>query len=428
MQRKWIVVLLLTLAALGLQAWMSFSEPAVGGVEIRTRPAGARVILETVTMHTTGSRLEVGRTPRPYKLTRDAEFGELRISLAGFQDLVLPGPEWYGKSRVPASGALKLKPKIPILVPLLYWVRDYCFLLFALAAWAWFFHRHLLPERALARRRETHRHQLARGEWEPGMEIGEYRLASLAGKGGMGLVFKAERVDRDGEILAFKVLTHAQADPEAAARFRQEIEICRQLSHPNIVHLLDWGEVAGHLYLVMEFVEGESLAQRLDRGRPSTEKAVEWAGQIGEALAYAHQHGIVHRDIKPANVMLTPEGRVRVMDFGVARRQDIASLTAPGGALGTPGFMAPEQLEGEPEPASDYYALGVTLYEMTTGRRPFVGDSPIQVISAQLEGRFEPPPGVGPQLEQLILELMATSPRQRLCDPDLLRDRLSALS
>jgi len=213
----------------------------------------------------------------------------------------------------------------------------------------------------------------------PGSRLGPYRVDALLGEGGMGHVFRATDT-RLNRPVAIKVCKEAFID-----RFEQESRSIAAISHPNVCTLYD----VGPNYLVMELVDGETLAARLKRGRLSTAETIRFGAQIAEALAVAHARGIVHRDLKPANVMLTRSG-IKVLDFGLAKSSLDPSLTVAGGVMGTPLYMAPERLEGkEADVRSDIYALGLILAEMTTGKRsqnPEIPPSPLhRVISRCLE-------------------------------------------
>ena len=213
-----------------------------------------------------------------------------------------------------------------------------------------------------------------------GEPFGRYRLISELGRGGMGIVWKAwdTRLKR---IVALKqILADAWASPEACERFLREAQFTAQLHHPNIVAVHDVGEEEGRNFLTMDFVDGVALSKAA-QGRVPAPRAMEWARQIAEALAYAHEKGVIHRDVKPANVLVDHAGKAYVVDFGLAREVDAAATegrTASGALLGTPQYMSPEQARGDRSavgPASDQFAVGVVLYELLTGRVPFQGHS-----------------------------------------------------
>ena len=219
-----------------------------------------------------------------------------------------------------------------------------------------------------------------------GTRFGSYEILSLLGAGGMGEVYRAHDV-RLGRTIAIKVLPDALAsDPDRLARFEREAKVLASLSHPHIAALYGFEEADGRHLLLMELVEGETLAERLMRGPMTVDEALESAQQIADALESAHEKGIVHRDLKPANVKLAPDGRVKVLDFGLDRvpekDQPAASVnvtnsptlnalaTQAGIILGTAGYMSPEQAKGTlADHRSDMFSFGTVLYEMLTGRR-----------------------------------------------------------
>jgi len=265
----------------------------------------------------------------------------------------------------------------------------------------------------------------------PGSRLGPYEIVSSIGAGGMGEVFRA-RDTRLGRDVAVKILTAAHAgDPDSVRRFEKEARAVASLSHPNVVPLFDVGEQDGVRYAVSEYVEGETLRARLKGGPIPPFESAEVAAQIAEGLSAAHQKGFVHRDIKPENVILAHATFARILDFGLAKRsaglpgvsvseQEVtqsAFLTEPGIIAGTVGYMSPEQVRGEPVDArSDIFSLGVVLWEMLTGRRPFRGDSPVETLSAIL--REEPPadPALSdlpPEFERILRRSLEKRPQNR---------------
>jgi len=236
-----------------------------------------------------------------------------------------------------------------------------------------------------------------------GTTLGHYRITAKIGEGGMGVVYRAhdERLDRD---VAIKVLPEDVAeDPQRLARFEREAKLLASLNHTNVAILHGHEEHEGHRFLVMELVEGEDLAARIKRGPIPVDDALETARQIAEGLEAAHEKGIIHRDLKPANVMLSSEGKVKVLDFGLARAlqpkegdADVtesptltAQMTAAGVLLGTAAYMSPEQARGKPvDTRADIWAFGVVLWEMLTGQRLFEGEAASDVLAAVL--RDEP--------------------------------------
>jgi serine/threonine protein kinase/WD40 repeat protein len=259
--------------------------------------------------------------------------------------------------------------------------------------------------------------------------IGPYRVGEKLGGGAMGVVHRAEDT-RLGRPVALKFLApELVRDPEAHARFLREARAASGLDHPGICTVYDIGETdEGGVYLAMAHYEGGTLKQRLARGPLSLEEALEVAAQIAEALAAAHAKGIVHRDLKPANVMLTSEGRAKLLDFGLAKLLGGSQLTRAGRPLGTPAYMAPEQARGEAiDHRVDLWALGVVLYQMLSGKLPFGGEDSNAILYAitheeplPLEAAADLPPRVIALLEQLLRK----EPDQRYADSAALADAL----
>jgi len=251
-----------------------------------------------------------------------------------------------------------------------------------------------------------------------GQTVGPYQVLHLLGAGGMGEVWLAEDT-RLGRQVALKLLPARLArDPELARRLTQEARAASALNHPNIVTVHDVGEHEGRFYVVSEYVEGVSLRERMRPGLLLINEAVEIACQMAEALGAAHAKGIVHRDIKPENIMLRPDGRVKVLDFGIAKRisgvasDDVVSATRPGAVVGTVAYLSPEQARGLPVDArTDLWSLGVVLYEMMTGKRPFAGETAADLLSSILSRDIEPiirvRAGVNRGLGQVVARALA---------------------
>src|SRR5215471_9713361 len=198
-----------------------------------------------------------------------------------------------------------------------------------------------------------------------GERIGDYEIVEVLGAGGMGQVYKVRNVLSE-RIEAMKVLLpNLEGDADLAERFLREIKVQAALDHPNIAKLHTALRASNQLLMVMEFVEGTSVEKLLEHGALPVRDAAGFAVQVLDALAYAHSRGVVHRDIKPANIMRTPAGVVKLMDFGIARMKADRKLTQTGRTVGSLYYMSPEQIKGaEPDPRSDLYSLGITLYEM----------------------------------------------------------------
>lgn len=252
-----------------------------------------------------------------------------------------------------------------------------------------------------------------------GLQLGPYLLLCEIGSGGMGTVYEAED-KRLGRRIAIKILPLEYCrDHKAKERFLREARAASAVDHPNLCTVYDVGESEGRLYIVLALYEGETLRERIRRGPLSPPEAQEVAIQVARGLARAHEAGIIHRDIKPANVMLTRRGEAKILDFGIARLEgDEVSLTRTGASVGTPAYMSPEQARGELVDArTDVWSLGVILYEMVAGRRPFGGESIEVVVSAILTQKPESleraRPEVPPELAQVIDRALAKDPAER---------------
>ncbi|MEP6817074.1 MAG: protein kinase, partial [Marmoricola sp.] len=265
--------------------------------------------------------------------------------------------------------------------------------------------------------------------------MSRYEMRSRIASGGMGDVWLAEDSVL-GRLVAVKVLKREYAgDVTFRARFETEARHAASLSHPNIAAVFDFGENESddggppRPYLVMEFVEGSPLSELIEPGRPmAPERVRDLVGQAADALALAHQSGIVHRDVKPANLMVTPTGQVKVTDFGIARAADGVALTVTGEVIGTPHYLSPEQAEGRTAtPASDVYALGVVLFECLTGTRPFAGNTPITTALAHLREPIPDLPGDIPaDLVEVTRRALTKDPAERYHDAGALAAALGA--
>ena len=269
-------------------------------------------------------------------------------------------------------------------------------------------------------------------EFNVGQRVGDYEILSILGAGGMGKVYKVRNVISD-RVEAMKILLPDLSSSQSLAeRFLREIRLLATLDHPNIAALRTALTCENQLVMIMEFVEGETLANRLARAPLSTADAVHYSDQALSALSYAHKQNIIHRDIKPANIMLTPQGIVKLMDFGIARSVADGSLTTTGTTLGSLNYMPPEQVRGEAADArSDIYSFGVSLYEMLTGKLPFKGESQYSLMTAHLN---EVPPtplalrgDLPPALSEIIMMAIAKDPNNRFQSADAFRTALSSV-
>ncbi|HSF44213.1 MAG TPA: protein kinase [Thermoanaerobaculia bacterium] len=266
-----------------------------------------------------------------------------------------------------------------------------------------------------------------------GRTISHFQIGEPLGGGGMGVVYQAEDT-RLGRPVALKFLApELVRDPASKARFLTEARAASALDHPNLCTILEVGESEdGLLFLAMPRYDGESLERRIARGPLPVEEVLEVAAQVARGLAKAHQHGIVHRDVKPGNLFVTRDGMVKILDFGIAKLSGEAGPTRFGAVLGTPSYMAPEQTRGEEVDArTDVWSLGVVLYEMLAGRRPFVGGTGVAVVHAVLHDAPEPlarlRPEVPVELDRIVCRMLAKDPKERYADAaevlaDLRRD------
>ena len=255
-------------------------------------------------------------------------------------------------------------------------------------------------------------------ELESGDRLGEYRLESLLGEGGMGLVFKA--VGADGKVVALKVLRRELGEDEVFRdRFGQEARAAAEVHHPNLVPILGQGEADGRNYLVVRYAEGGSLDDRLrETGTLTVDETLGLVEQLALGLDALHASGLVHRDVKASNVVFDGEGTPMLTDFGLAKGRSYTLLTRPGQVLGTAEYLAPELVKGQrATPATDVYALGCMIYECLTGKTPFAHKTLVQIGLAHLDDVPPDPsadrPEVGPELGQAVLVALEKDPDRR---------------
>ncbi|KUL26185.1 hypothetical protein ADL15_38920 [Actinoplanes awajinensis subsp. mycoplanecinus] len=249
------------------------------------------------------------------------------------------------------------------------------------------------------------------------MRLGDrYLLEDRLGAGGMGEVWRALDEFLGRTVAVKTMLPSASADPDFVRRFTQEATVMARVNHPAVASIHDVGRAGdGITYLVMEFVDGETLAQRLGRGRLAPDETMRLITQAAEGLQAVHDQGILHRDIKPANMLLRRDGRVVITDFGIARHEDASRITATGAILGTPSYLSPEQVLGQQaDRRSDVYSLGLVAYECLAGERPFVGDNPYAVALQRIQ---QSPKTIGVNVPMPVLAIveraLAVDPSQR---------------
>jgi serine/threonine-protein kinase len=263
---------------------------------------------------------------------------------------------------------------------------------------------------------------------ETGQRLGDYEILGSLGKGGMARVFKVRNVISNREEAIKILLPDLAADPDLAARFMAEIRTLAALEHPGIAQLRTAFQSQNQFVMVMELVEGTTLEQ-LAQTRIPPDQVLDYSSQILGALAYAHAHGVIHRDIKPANIMITAQGLVKLMDFGIAKSAEDVHLTRPGTTMGSASYMSPEQVRGDAvDGRTDLYSFGVMLYELLTGRKPFRADTAYSLLNAHLNeiptAPMEVNPALSPELNDIVLRAMAKRPEERFQNAEEFRQAI----
>ena len=265
-----------------------------------------------------------------------------------------------------------------------------------------------------------------------GDRVGDYEIVGMLGAGGMGRVYKVRNVISD-RIEAMKVLLpNLASEPELADRFMREIKVLASFNHPNIAALYTASRIDNQLVMIMEFVDGVSLGDLVKQGRIPLADSTDYICQVLSALSYAHERGVIHRDIKPSNMMLTPQGVIKLMDFGIARTAQDHKLTVTGATLGSLFYMSPEQVKATGVDArSDLYSVGISLYELVTGARPFHGDSSYDLMAAQIQEVPRPPieleSSIPEPLNAVILLALEKDPARRFQTADAFRTALESV-
>ncbi|MFA7062091.1 MAG: serine/threonine-protein kinase, partial [Pedobacter sp.] len=254
------------------------------------------------------------------------------------------------------------------------------------------------------------------------MNYGRYQIIREVGRGAMGVVYEA-RDPNIGRVVALKVLRQDRITTEKFVnRFLKEAKVVGRLSHPRIVTIYDVGEDQGTIYIAMEFLEGIPLSDLINNKRFDADEVIELGIKIASALEYAHQKGVVHRDIKPSNIIVSPDGQIKITDFGIAHIEDATATlqTQAGEIMGTPAYMSPEQVQGNPvDCRSDLFSLGIILYELSTGTRPFGGEgkglatifNEIMLVTPHEPHKESPPIPKG--LSKIIMKALEKEPGKR---------------
>lgn len=255
---------------------------------------------------------------------------------------------------------------------------------------------------------------------EPGETLDHYRIDAVVARSGMSVLYRTTNLNNGTQVAVKVPHPEMQADPVLIERFKREEEIGQLLDHPGVVKTFN-SEQRSRAYMVLEWVNGRLLRSILnDAKRLPVERAVRLTLAIADALDYMHKHGIVHRDLKPENVMVDEHDNIKLIDFGIAMKEDARRLTFVNlsATLGTPDYISPEQVKGQRgDQRSDLYALGIMLYEMLTGRVPFVGDNPLAAMNERVLNDPPPPselnPEISPELEEILYRALERDPRHR---------------
>ncbi|MBS2039741.1 serine/threonine protein kinase [bacterium] len=415
------------------------------GLDLKTDPPEAVLILD---------QHEVRPDHGHYTLTFNLFEGSAKISdphtavlrAPGYEDLALPPiswPEVQARTYSPGSGVLQLKPSSPAA-----YLHRYPALWLVLVGGGLVLAHLLLRQQRDAQLTRQSQENLA--ELTAGADVrdpmilstlGRYQIVSRLGEGGMASVYRAVPVDKvdESEAVALKIIRPDQDSPQFKERFEREIRVSMKLDHPNVVRVVDWGEEKGIIYLVMELVQGRTLHSVVRGQVLPVDEAMTYVAGLVEALAYAHSKGIVHRDLKPENVMINRAGRIKLMDFGMARSREVKTVTAMGVVVGTAAYLAPEQCANGPHrdaltDRSDQYALAILIYEILTRQRPFESRDALAMITMHMT---QPPPPIRefrpdlPEaLEKVLLKMLKKNPDDRYpsvkeAGLDLLRATLS---
>ena len=430
--RVWVLV--------GVLAGMSLSQPLPRDVELTIQSfPPCEVYLETPT-----GRSRLAPSGRSTRVTppvlRDGDGvpvqyapATLVLTAADHAELRVPvnAADWT-RGKLPTQGVYRL-PAASLAVAARDYVVVYPFLSLALASAALGALAAAVRWRTQARSRQQQVQQLSSqlhttGDPLIGKQLGNYRVVARLGQGGMGSVY---RVRADGGDYAAKVLYFSSLDAQELERFRREFKVLSRLRHPALPRAYDYAEAEGMAFGVMELVEGKTLQHYIRPGGLPWESVWPWVQDILLGLECAHEQGIVHRDLKPGNLMVT-SGRIKILDFGLARQSELTAVTLTGQGFGTPTYMAPEQVSAsgnEVDPRTDIYSLGIILFELLTGEPPFRGSEVQEVIAQHMT--CQPPrvstlvSGVPPAVEEAIEVMLAKKPANRYANLARVREVLT---
>ncbi|MBI3925993.1 MAG: serine/threonine protein kinase [Armatimonadetes bacterium] len=411
--------------------WVSRASAAQSTeVLFQTDPPGAEVYRQMASNR--GNEAYLGRAGRPVELHLDqvrSSNVQLVFRLEGYHEKRETVPKYLLTSgRYPEEGEVRLEPR-SWWTPLAGFLQAHPVragaMVLAGAVWliCWMGRRRKV-HRALERAGvlEELRARADRADPHSLAVLSGYRLVERLGAGGMGTVYRAvpDACLDDSRAVAIKILNlDRSGDAAFLERFRREVRILTQLSHPGVVRLYDYGEQDGLLFLVMELMAGGTLRGAMREGGLPFAPAFRILGELMDALEYAHERGVVHRDLKPENILMSGTGKVKIVDFGLARSSEADGITQTGALVGTPSYMAPELVtEGITYlPASDQYALGVIAYELLTGRKPFEETEARRILFQQVN---QPPPSlrrlrseISEEVERVVLRMLAKIPEDR---------------
>ncbi|MFN8612623.1 MAG: serine/threonine-protein kinase [Vulcanimicrobiota bacterium] len=438
MKRAWLMGWIWALAGLNAPA----QQP---GLDLKTDPPGAVLMVDQHEV-----RPKDGHYSLTFSLFEDsanqADKHKTVLRAPGYEDLSLPDLSWpalQSHQYDPGPGPFVLKPSSPGA-----YLQRYPALWLALVGAGLGLAHLLLRQQRDAQLTRQSQENLA--EMTAGADVrdpmilstlGRYQIVSRLGEGGMASVYRAVPTDRvdESEAVALKIIRPDHDTPQFKERFEREIRVSMKLDHPNVVRVIDWGEENKIIYLVMELVQGRTLHSVVRSHVLPLDEAMTYVAGLVEALAYAHSKGIVHRDLKPENVMINRAGKIKLMDFGMARSREVKTVTAMGVVVGTAAYLAPEQCANGPHrdaltDRSDQYALAVLIYEILTRHRPFESNDALAMIMMHMT---QPPPPIRefrpdlPEaLENVLLKMLKKNPDDRYpsvkeAGLDLLRSTLT---